>query len=178
MPISMIRLWEDGSCTPEELDESFTGIVLTFQPGERFEKQKKTDTWKSFIGQRLEGQYGALGKLLAVGLLLSFPGILIPVLSQVFLDEILIAEIKAGLQSFFYLWRQQCLCRSAFSYRDRLLARLQKKMVLLLRIRFSEECSVCPSAFSISGMWVIFPAVRLIMPVSVIFLQEIWRRRS
>ena len=134
--------------TPEELDESFTGIVLTFQPGERFEKQKKADTWKSFIGQRLEGQYGVLGKLLAVGLLLSFPGILIPVLSQVFLDEILIAGNQSWFTKLLLFMAAAVLMQICLSlYRDRLLARLQKKMVLLSANSFLGRMFRLPISF-------------------------------
>ena len=76
--------------TMEELDDSFTGIVLTFEKTDSFVKEKKKNTMMSFIKHRLKGQYSTLFKLLFVGLLLVFPGLLFPVLSQVFMDDVLV----------------------------------------------------------------------------------------
>ena len=75
--------------TSEELDECFTGIVLTFAKTGAFQPEKQKNTAWDFIKGRIRNQYGALTKLLAVGLLLVFPGLLLPVLSQVFLDDVL-----------------------------------------------------------------------------------------
>jgi len=68
--------------TMEELDDAFTGVVLTFAKTDKFVKEKKQKTMLSFIKHRLQGQYATLFKLLFVGLLLVFPGLLFPVLSS------------------------------------------------------------------------------------------------
>ena len=75
--------------TPEEFDEGFTGVVLTFRLTEAFQKEKKKSTAGAMLRQRLAGQYGVLFKLFYVGLLLVFPGLILPVLSQMFVDDIL-----------------------------------------------------------------------------------------
>ena len=68
--------------TIEELDDGFTGIVLTFKLTDKFEKQKKQNDIFSFVNERLHGQYNVLAKLFFIGLLLVFPGLVLPVISQ------------------------------------------------------------------------------------------------
>ena len=75
--------------TQEELDEGFTGIVLTFVPTKDFQKEKKPRTLGAFVRTRLAGQYGVLFKLFYIGLLLVFPGLLLPLFSKIFIDDVL-----------------------------------------------------------------------------------------
>lgn len=118
--------------TMEELDDSFTGIVLTFKPTPSFQKEKKPKTLLQFIKSRLQGQYGVLGKLLFTGLLLVFPGLLLPVLSQVFMDDVLVAGNTDWFGKLILFMAAAIILQAALTlYRDAVLVRLQKKMVLL-----------------------------------------------
>lgn len=76
--------------TIEELDDGFTGVVLTFKITERFEKQKKQNDIFAFVNERLHGQYNVLVKLFFIGLLLVFPGLVLPITSQVLLDDVIV----------------------------------------------------------------------------------------
>ena len=118
--------------TFEELDDSFTGVVLTFAKTDSFVKEKQKNTMLSFVAQRLKGQYSVVFKLLFIGLLLVFPGLLMPVLSQVFMDDVLVGgntEWFTGLIAFMCA----TILLQAFLtfYRNIVLNKLQKKMVLL-----------------------------------------------
>lgn len=118
--------------TMEELDDSFTGIVLTFKPTPSFQKEKKPKTLAQFVKSRLQGQYGVLGKLLFTGLLLVFPGLLLPVLSQVFMDDVLVAGNADWFGKLILFMAAAILLQVVLTlYRDAVLVRLQKKMVLL-----------------------------------------------
>lgn len=118
--------------TMEELDDSFTGIVLTFKPTPSFQKEKKPKTLVQFVKSRLQGQYGVLGKLLFTGLLLVFPGLLLPVLSQVFMDDVLVAGNTDWFGKLILFMAAAILLQVLLTlYRDAVLVRLQKKMVLL-----------------------------------------------
>ena len=77
--------------TVEELDDSFTGIVLTFKPTEKFEKQKSKKNIFEFVSERIAGQYSALLQLLLIGLLLVFPGLVLPIISQIILDDVIVS---------------------------------------------------------------------------------------
>lgn len=134
--------------TMEELDDAFTGVVLTFKPTSSFQKEKRKNTLLGFIGSRLRGQYGTLFKLLFIGLLLVFPGLLLPVLSQVFVDDILVAGntdwfVKLIIFMLATIILQACLT----IYRNTILVKLQKKMVLLSARDFLSNMFRLPMSF-------------------------------
>jgi NHLM bacteriocin system ABC transporter peptidase/ATP-binding protein len=118
--------------TIEELDDCFTGIVLTFKTTENFVKEKKRNTLFKFVKSRIDGQYGVLFKLICIGLLLVFPGILLPVLSQVFMDDVLVGGNTDWFIKLLLFMIATVLLQVLLTvYRDFILVKLQKKMVLL-----------------------------------------------
>lgn len=118
--------------TIEEIDDCFTGIVLTFKPTKDFVKEKKQNTMFGFIKSRIDGQYNVLLKLLFIGILLVFPGILLPVFSQVFMDDILVGgNIDWFSKLIIFMIATVILQVLLTVYRDMILVKLQKKMVLL-----------------------------------------------
>ena len=74
----------------EEFDESFSGIILTFTPGKDFEKGGRKRSLFLSLSRRMIGMKKALLYVLLVGLLLVLPGLLTPIFSKVFLDDILV----------------------------------------------------------------------------------------
>jgi NHLM bacteriocin system ABC transporter peptidase/ATP-binding protein len=76
--------------TEEEFDQSFTGIVLTFEPSPDFVKSGTKPSILSALKKRLEGSHAALTFVILVGLLLVVPGLVIPVFSRIFVDDILL----------------------------------------------------------------------------------------
>ena len=88
--------------TIQELDEGFTGIVLTFQAGENIKRQKNQRTFVRFVLQRLKGQYGQFMAIAAIGFFLVFPGLLLPLLSQFFIDDILLTRNQHWTQGFWF----------------------------------------------------------------------------
>lgn len=134
--------------TMEELDDSFTGVVLTFELTPDFQKEKKKNTLVKFISGRLQGQYSVLFRLLATGLLLVFPGLVIPVLSQVFLDDVLMGGHLEWFGKLLLFMAAALTMQTGLTiYRDSILVRLQKKMVLLSAREFLERMFHLPIAF-------------------------------
>lgn len=134
--------------TMEELDDAFTGIVLTFSKTDSFVKEKKKNTMISFIKHRLKGQYSTLLRLLLVGLLLVFPGLLFPVLSQVFMDDVLIGGNTTWFTKLILFMCATILLQAALTiYRNVVLAKLQKKMVLLSAREFLYNMFRLPIGF-------------------------------
>lgn len=76
--------------TEDEFDQSFTGIVLTFEPGPDFVKSGAKPNILSALKKRLAGSHVALTFVILVGLLLVIPGLVIPVFSRIFVDDILL----------------------------------------------------------------------------------------
>ncbi len=134
--------------TIEELDDCFTGIVLTFEPTASFTKEKKKGTLLKFVKTRLKGQYGLLFKLLFIGLLLVFPGLLLPVLSQVFMDDILVGgNTEWFIKLILFMLGTIILQAGLTIYRDTILVKLQKKMVLLSARNFLNNMFRLPISF-------------------------------
>jgi NHLM bacteriocin system ABC transporter peptidase/ATP-binding protein len=72
-----------------EFEESFSGICLVFERTAAFEKQGAPPSLVRGFRDRLRGSHGALSFLIFVGLALVIPGLAVPILSQVFIDEVL-----------------------------------------------------------------------------------------
>lgn len=76
--------------TEEELDQAFTGVVLTFKPGPEFQKRGEPPRLWSALRQRLVGTRAALAFVILAGLALVVPGLVVPVFSKVFVDGVLL----------------------------------------------------------------------------------------
>ncbi|RJQ64813.1 MAG: NHLP family bacteriocin export ABC transporter peptidase/permease/ATPase subunit [Desulfobacteraceae bacterium] len=77
--------------TREELDVCFTGVALAIEPGPEFEKGGvRPGVFKALKG-RLRTVRTALAFAVLAGLALVIPGLVIPVFSKVFVDDILVA---------------------------------------------------------------------------------------
>ena len=118
--------------TRDELDASFTGVALYMKPGPDFQKTKKENGLLDFVKKRLEGQYKALLALLLLGICLIFPGIFIPIFSQIVIDDILIGGNTGWLKPVLIAMLGTLVFQAAFTfYRDKVLIRLQNKMAML-----------------------------------------------
>ena len=79
--------------TESEFDESFTGIAITFQPGPNFIKSKSKPSSFPLLLNRLKNSKEALGYVALTGLALVFPGLIIPLFSRIFIDNILVNHL-------------------------------------------------------------------------------------
>ncbi|NLY42847.1 MAG: NHLP family bacteriocin export ABC transporter peptidase/permease/ATPase subunit [Clostridiaceae bacterium] len=73
----------------EEFDSAFTGIVLSFEKGENFVKGGKPKNVLMYLVRRLEGSKQVITLILLIGFLSSMIGIIIPLYSRFFVDNIL-----------------------------------------------------------------------------------------
>ncbi|HYH45856.1 MAG TPA: cysteine peptidase family C39 domain-containing protein, partial [Thermoanaerobaculia bacterium] len=72
--------------TEEELDQAFTGVVLTFEPGAEFRPGGAPPSLLGALRRRLTGVRSALAFVLLAGLALVLPGLVVPAFSKVFID--------------------------------------------------------------------------------------------
>jgi NHLM bacteriocin system ABC transporter peptidase/ATP-binding protein len=118
--------------TKQELDEGFTGVVLFFWPTESFTKSKKIRTLVHYARQRLKGQRSAILYLILLGLFLVFPGLLTPIFSQIFIDDILIGGSTDWLKILIIAMLGSALFQAGITfYRNTILVKLQNKMSLI-----------------------------------------------
>ena len=76
--------------TYDEFDEAYTGVVLTFEPGPDFRKGGARPSLLAAMRKRLRGSEWALAFVVLVSLGLVVPGIVIPIFSQIFIDQYLV----------------------------------------------------------------------------------------
>ncbi|NEP41998.1 MAG: NHLP family bacteriocin export ABC transporter peptidase/permease/ATPase subunit [Okeania sp. SIO2G4] len=74
----------------DEFDEGFTGVILTIEPGDEFEKSGRKPSIIPLLYQRLRPSLGAIIYCIIAGFLLVIPGLTVPVFSQIFVDNILV----------------------------------------------------------------------------------------
>ena len=79
--------------TEQELDRSFTGLVLTFEPGPDFVKGGQFPSLISALRRRLSGSEAGLLYALLAGLCLVVPGLAIPTFSRIFVDRVLVGQL-------------------------------------------------------------------------------------
>lgn len=82
--------------THKKFSESFTGFVLLLKPGEGFVKQGRKSSLLLHIWEKLKGSRASLAYIVITSLLLSVPGLVIPIFSKIFIDKILLDK--------FYDW--------------------------------------------------------------------------
>lgn len=81
--------------TEEELDQAFTGVVLTFERKPEFRKGGKKRSLLGALKNRLVGSASALAYVILAGFLLLVPGLVTPTFSKIFMDSVLIrAELN------------------------------------------------------------------------------------
>jgi len=76
--------------TPSEFDEGYTGVALQLEPGPDFATGGSTPSTLVRLARYVSRSHTALGFMLAVSLLMVVPGVMIPGLTQVFVDRYLV----------------------------------------------------------------------------------------
>jgi len=116
--------------THEEFNESYTGIVLTFEPEPDFKKGgSKKSMLKSLI-KRLPGARTALIYIVLAGLFLIIPGLVVPTFTKVFIDNILIGKTEEWLRPLLIGMAITAVLRAA-------LTALQQHYLAMLEIKIS-----------------------------------------
>ena len=76
----------------EDFNAAFTGVILTFKKTENFKKSGKKSNLINALKERTKGYEKVILVLFLVGLLMVIPGLVIPIFSRIFVDEILISH--------------------------------------------------------------------------------------
>lgn len=100
-------------------DANFTGVVLTMKPGPEFRKSGEKARFAPLLKTWLRGHNDDLLFLFLTGIGLMIPGILIPVFSKIFVDQVFMNEASSwfipliigllfsALLRFLFTWLQQ-----------------------------------------------------------------------
>lgn len=134
--------------TKDELDQSFTGVALTFESGPDFKKGGKKHTLLEALGKRLAGSGTALTYVVLAGLFLVIPGLLIPTFSKIFVDNILIGRMTDWLRPLLIGMGLTVLLRAALTWlQEYYLLRLETKLALTSSAKFFRHVFRLPVNF-------------------------------
>ena len=121
----------------DDLDGSFSGVVLTFEPGPEFQKGGQKRSMMAALQRRLKGNETALGFVVWCGLLLVIPGLVVPTFSRFFVDEYLVGQ-KENLVKPLLAWMGLFMILNMILtwLREYFLLRLETKLALSTSSRF------------------------------------------
>jgi NHLM bacteriocin system ABC transporter peptidase/ATP-binding protein len=123
--------------TLEDLDSSYSGVVLTFEPGPAFKKGGEKPTIASALTSRLADSQVALLFVTCVALLLVVPGLVIPTFSRIFIDDFLIGGHHWMVKPLLWSMGITVLIFAGLAWlQEYYLLRLETKLALLHSSRF------------------------------------------
>ena len=123
--------------TEEELDEAFTGVVLTFKTTPEFQPQGEPPRLLTALKRRLTGASAALLFVILAGLALVLPGLAVPVFSKVFIDSVLLDNRLEWLRPLLLGMGIAALLTGALTWlQQSYLLRLETRMSLAGSSRF------------------------------------------
>ena len=121
----------------EELDQSFTGVVLVFQPGPELEPGGEPPRLLPALRKRLAGAATALVFILLAGLALVVPGLVVPVFSKVFVDHVLLESRQDWLPPLLLAMGVAAVLTGALTWiQQSYLLRLETRMAVSSSSRF------------------------------------------
>lgn len=85
----------------EEFRKHFTGICLTFEPTDKFEKSGKPTSILSYLKHNMSGSGEAFWLTFAFALMAAFVAIVTPIFTRIFIDEILSGKNADWARWFF-----------------------------------------------------------------------------
>jgi NHLM bacteriocin system ABC transporter peptidase/ATP-binding protein len=134
--------------TLEELDGSYSGIVLTFEKGPDFKKGGAKPSMAAALRRRLVGSESALLFTILCGLLLVIPGLVIPTFSRVFIDEYLIGGQAWLIQPLLLAMAITILVHGVLTWlQEYYLLRLETKLSLSTSSQFFNHILRLPAAY-------------------------------
>ena len=132
----------------EEFDEGYTGVVLTFEPGPEFQKGGERPKDLAGLFRRLSSSKAAVTFVLLTSLSLVIPGLVIPVFSKIFVDEILIQNLDNWVMPLLIGMALTALMRGALTWLQQIaLVRLDTKIALTQASAFLWHVFRLPQGF-------------------------------
>lgn len=123
--------WGKRKASLAELDQAFTGVVLTFHKTAAFKPRGKPAGIFSFLSATLQGSTPAIALLFILGLSLLGPGLLIPLLSRQLVDHVLVRQFQDWLLPLVLAMALAAALRAFFlGARETLLLRLETALAI------------------------------------------------
>ena len=124
----------------EEMDASFSGIVLTFDPTSAFRRGGEKQGVTAALRTRLAGSERAMVFLVLCGLAMVVPGLVIPTFSRIFVDNVLVSHMDGWLRPLLIAMTLTLLLRVALGMlQQRYIRQLQTKLLVTSTANFLEH---------------------------------------
>ncbi len=131
-----------------EFADSYAGIALTFAVTPAFEAGGRQSSFRSSLVRILDGSRVGLAAAVAAGVALAIPTILVAIFSQLFVDEVLVADEPASVWPLLAAMSFVLVLLVGLTYvQQLLLARLQIALTLRTSSRFLWHLLRLPSEF-------------------------------
>ena len=120
-----------------EFDESFTGVVLTFEKGPDFKPGGVRPGLLNALLPRLAGSRTALIFAVLVGLALVVPALVVPTFSRVYLDDILVKGLAFWLRPLLIVMAATAILQAVLTWlQQHYLLKLETKLAVGMSSRF------------------------------------------
>lgn len=132
----------------EEFNQSFTGVTLTFQPSQDFKKGGEKSSLLRFISSVLKGSHASILFFILTGLFLVIPGIILPVFTKIFIDDILIKNTATWVVPLLFGMVGTAFVRMGLLWlQNHYLLRFEEKLALSLSSRLFWHILKLPVGF-------------------------------
>jgi NHLM bacteriocin system ABC transporter peptidase/ATP-binding protein len=123
--------------TLDDLDSSYSGVVLTIEPGPDFKKGGQKPSMARALHKRLSESQIALVYIVICGLFLVLPGLVAPTFTRIFIDEYLIGQREFMLRPLLLAMGFTALILMSLNGLQKyFLLRLETQLALLHSSRF------------------------------------------
>ena len=120
-----------------DLEDAFTGVVLTFEPGPEFCKQGKPQGVLAPLRKRLVDSEEAVGFAMFASLMLVIPGLILPAFSAIFVDQILVGGLHHWLKPLLIGMALTAVVRAGLTWlREYGLLRFETKLAVSASSQF------------------------------------------
>ena len=132
----------------EEFSESFTGVVLAFEPTAQFTRAGAPPRALPMLWRLLAGSRAGLALVVLISVTLVLPGIIVPVFAKLFVDDVLIGGARGWIGPLLIGLALTAVLRALIlSLRQHYLLLLEVKLGLTMASRFFWHVLRLPIAF-------------------------------
>lgn len=132
----------------QEFNDSFTGVILTFKPTEKFEKGNEKKGLLGSLASRVKHSKTSITYILLISLFLVIPGVIIPSFTKIFIDKYLINGVSEFVMPLLLIMSGILIINSVLVYLQQYyLLRLETKLALTTSSKFLWHVFHLPISF-------------------------------
>jgi NHLM bacteriocin system ABC transporter peptidase/ATP-binding protein len=132
----------------DEFARGYSGIVLTFERGPEFQPGGRSESVWPGLRERLVGVKSGLGFMAVTTLFLVLPGIVVPGLSKVFVDDVLVGGMTGWVRPLIMGLASAAILQGVLTYlQGRCLQRTEAKLAIVNASRFFRHVLALPVTF-------------------------------